>query len=293
MSTRTRGVAAAAASKAHTGAGKRDWAGLRLTHRRAMLYSAGERRGVPMFMQQMCVREVFGLSRQGAVSHREGYSFAFVVVVAVFVSALISANITAVKLVEEFGLVLPAAVIVFPISYICGDVLTEVYGYRAARRVIWLGFLCNLLVVLTIYIGQILPAASFWEAQEAYERILGYAPRLLAASFIAYLVGEFANAIVLAKMKVVTNGRFLWSRTIGSTLVGQGLDSLVFIVLAFVGTIPTSALLAAVVTQWLVKSAYEALATPLTYVVVNRLKHTEGLDVYDHDTSFNPLLVGR
>ncbi|HZB82340.1 MAG TPA: queuosine precursor transporter [Rubrobacteraceae bacterium] len=264
-----------------------------MTRRLPMLYSAGGRRGVPTFMQQMGVREVFGLSRQGAVNHREGYSLAFVMVVAVFVSALISANITAVKLVEVFGLVLPAAVIVFPISYICGDVLTEVYGYRAARRVIWLGFLCNLLVVLTIYIGQILPAASFWEAQEAYERILGYAPRLLAASFVAYLVGEFANAIVLAKMKVATNGRFLWSRTIGSTLVGQGLDSLVFIILAFVGTIPASALLAAIVTQWLVKSAYEALATPLTYVVVNRLKRTEGLDVYDRDTSFNPLLVGR
>ncbi len=215
------------------------------------------------------------------------------VVVALFVTALIVANITAVKLIGFFGLVLPAAVIIFPISYILGDVLTEVYGYRAARRVIWLGFFCNLLAVFAIYLGQILPAAPFWEAQEAYERILGYAPRLLAASFIAYLVGEFANAIVLAKMKVATNGRFLWSRTIGSTLVGQGLDSLVFIVLAFVGTIPASALLAAVVTQWLVKSLYEALATPLTYLVVNRLKRAEDLDVYDRDTSFNPLLVNR
>ncbi len=186
-----------------------------------------------------------------------------------------------------------AAVIVFPVSYILGDVLTEVYGYRAARHVIWLGFFCNLLAVIAIYLGGILPSAPFWQGQEAYETILGYTPRLLAASFVAYLVGEFANAIVLAKMKVATNGRFLWSRTIGSTLVGQGLDSLVFIVLAFVGTIPASALLAAIVTQWLVKSAYEALATPLTYVVVNRLKRTEGLDVYDHGTSFNPLLVGR
>jgi uncharacterized integral membrane protein (TIGR00697 family) len=216
-----------------------------------------------------------------------------VIVVAVFVTTLISANITAVKLVEVFGLILPAAVIVFPISYICGDVLTEVYGYRATRRVIWLGFLCNLLVVVAIYLGQVLPAASFWEAQEAYERVLGYTPRLLTASFVAYLVGEFANAIVLAKMKVATNGRFLWSRTIGSTLVGQGLDSLVFITLAFVGTIPASGLLAAIVTQWLVKSAYEASATPLTYLVVNRLKRVEDLDVYDRDTSFNPLLIGR
>ena len=233
------------------------------------------------------------MSRQGAVGRREGYSLAFVVVVAVFITSLIVANITAVKLIGFFGLVLPAAIVVFPISYILGDVLTEVYGYRVARRVIWLGFLCNLLAVAAIILGGLLPAAPFWDAQEAYDRILGYTPRLLAASFLAYLVGEFANAIVLAKMKVATNGRWLWSRTIGSTLVGQGLDSLVFIVLAFVGTIPASALLAAVVTQWLVKSLYEALATPLTYVVVNRLKRSEGLDVYDRDTNFNPLLVGR
>jgi queuosine precursor transporter len=236
------------------------------------------------------------LSGQGTAGQRERYSLAFVVVVALFVTTLITANITAVKLVGFFGLVLPAAIVVFPISYICGDVLTEVYGYRMARRVIWLGFLCNLLAVVAIAIGGFLPAAPFSEAQEtaiAYDHVLGYAPRVLAASFLAYLVGEFANAIVLAKMKVATNGRFLWSRTIGSTLVGQGLDSLVFIVLAFAGTIPASAMLVAVVTQWLVKSLYETLATPLTYIVVNRLKRVESLDVYDRDTSFNPLLVGR
>jgi uncharacterized integral membrane protein (TIGR00697 family) len=233
------------------------------------------------------------LSTQDAASNSERYSLAFVVVVALFVTTLITANITAVKLVGLFGLVLPAAVVVFPISYICGDVLTEVYGYRMARRVIWLGFLCNLLAVFAIYLGGILPAAPVFEAQEAYDRILGYTPRLLAASFLAYLVGEFANAYVLAKMKAATNGRFLWSRTIGSTLVGQGLDSLVFIVLAFVGTIPFSAMLVAVVAQWIFKSVYEALATPLTYVVVNRLKRAEGLDVYDRDTRFNPLLIGR
>lgn len=222
-----------------------------------------------------------------------GYSNAFVVVVALFVTALITANITAVKLIGVFGLVLPTAVIVFPISYICGDVLTEVYGYRAARRVIWLGFLCNLLAVAAIYLGGILPAAPIWQDQGAYEAILGYTPRILAASFLAYLVGEFANSYVLATMKVATDGRWLWSRTIGSTLVGQGLDSLVFILLAFAGTIPLGAMISAVVAQWLVKSAYEALATPLTYAVVKRLKRTEGMDVYDRDTNFNPLPIGR
>ena len=233
------------------------------------------------------------MSGQGAVGRRGGYSLAFVVIVALFVTALTTANITAVKLIGLFGLVLPAAVAIFPISYILGDILTEVYGYRAARRVIWLGFFCNLLAVAAIYLGGVLPAAPVFEAQAAYERILGYTPRLLAASFLAYLVGEFANAIVLARMKVVTNGRFLWSRTIGSTLVGQGLDSLVFIILAFAGTIPGSALLAAVLTQWLFKSAYEALATPITYFVVNRLKRAEGIDVYDRDTSFSPLPSGE
>ena len=233
------------------------------------------------------------MSRRGAVGRREGYSLSFVVVVALFVTTLITANITAVKLVGLWGLVLPAAVVVFPVSYICGDVLTEVYGYRMARRVIWLGFLCNLLAVIVIYLGQVLPAAPFWQDQQAYKAILGYTWRLLAASFLAYLIGEFANSYILARMKIATNGRWLWSRTIGSTLVGQGLDSLVFVFLAFVGTLPLGAMISTIVAQWLVKSAYEALATPLTYVVVNRLKRTEGIDAYDRDTNFNPLPVGR
>ncbi len=215
----------------------------------------------------------------------------FVFIVALFITCLIAANITAVKLVTLFGLLLPAAIIIFPVSYILGDVLTEVYGYRQARKVIWLGFLCNLIVVAAIWFGQLLPAASFWDGQAAYERILGYAPRILLASFLAYLVGEFANAFVLAKMKIATRGRWLWTRTVGSTLVGQGLDSLVFITLAFAGTIPVGGLLVAIVTQWLAKSAYEAAATPLTYAAVNYLKRTEGMDVYDYDTRFNPLTL--
>jgi uncharacterized integral membrane protein (TIGR00697 family) len=221
----------------------------------------------------------------------KGYSKWFVLATAVFITSLITANIIAVKLVGVFGLVLPAAVIIFPISYIFGDVLTEVYGYRRARQVIWLGFGCNLIAVIAIWLGQVLPAASFWDGQAAYERILGYTPRLLAASFLAYLVGEFANSFVLAKMKIATSGRWLWTRTIGSTLVGEGLDSLVFITLAFAGTIPWAGLASAIVTQWLAKSIYEAAVTPLTYWVVSFLKRKENLDVYDRDTRFNPLLV--
>ena len=221
-------------------------------------------------------------------SQAPAYSKWFVITTAVFVTCLVTANIIAVKLISVAGMILPAAVIIFPVSYIVGDVLTEVYGYRQARRVIWLGFFCNLIAVAAIWIGGLLPAAGFWDAQPAYDRILGYTPRLLAASFMAYLVGEFTNAYILAKMKIATRGRWLWTRTIGSTLVGQGLDSAVFITLAFAGTIPVAGLAAAVVTQWVVKSAYEALMTPATYAVVNFLKRREGLDVYDIDTQFNP-----
>jgi uncharacterized integral membrane protein (TIGR00697 family) len=219
------------------------------------------------------------------------YSMWFVFVAAIFTTCLITANIIAVKLVTIFGLMVPAAIIIFPLSYVFGDVLTEVYGYRQARRVIWLGFFCNLLTVAAIWVTQLLPPAPFFDAQGAYERILGYTPRILAASFLAYLVGEFANSFVLAKMKIATGGRWLWSRTIGSTLAGQALDSTVFIVLAFAGTIPGDVLLWAVVTQWLMKSAYEAAVTPFTYLVVNFLKKREGIDVYDRDTRFNPLLL--
>lgn len=219
-------------------------------------------------------------------------SFDWLTIIAgIFVTCLLTANIIAVKLVTIFGLVVPAAVVIFPISYIFGDVLTEVYGYKVSRRVIWLGFFCNLLAVAAIWMGQVLPGAAFWDAQDAYVRILGFAPRLLVASFVAYLVGEFANSFVLAKLKIVTNGRWLWLRTISSTLIGQGLDSAVFMTIAFIGTIPADGLMNAVITQWLFKTVYEALVTPLTYLAVNFLKRQEGIDVYDRETNFNPLML--
>ena len=222
---------------------------------------------------------------------RDGYSAWFIAVVAIFITCLITANIIAVKLIRVSGLILPAAIIIFPISYIFGDVLTEVYGYSRARRVIWLGFACNLVTVLAIRAGQAMPPAPFWDGQVSYERILGYTPRILAASFLAYLAGEFLNSFVLARMKIATRGRFLWMRTIGSTLAGQAVDSLVFMALAFAGAIPPSGLASAIITQWLAKSAYEALATPFTYLVVNFLKRREGMDVFDRATRFNPFLL--
>lgn len=214
------------------------------------------------------------------------------IIAALFVTSLLSANIIAVKLIGIAGVVLPAGVVIFPLSYLFGDVLTEVYGYAETRRIIWLGFFCNLLMVTAISLGGALPAAGFWTGQAAYDQILGYAPRLLAASFVAYLFGEFANSLVLAKLKIATSGRWLWTRTISSTVVGQGLDSVIFVVLAFAGTgVPD--LGGVIVAQWLFKSAYEILATPITYVVVNTLKRIEGLDVYDRGTNFSPVVLGR
>jgi uncharacterized integral membrane protein (TIGR00697 family) len=219
------------------------------------------------------------------------FSHRFVVMVAVFITCLITANIIIAKQISVGGLVLPAAIIIFPVSYIIGDVLTEVYGYQQARRVIWLGFLCNLITVVAIWLGKVLPAAPVFDAQGAYERILGSTPRFLLASFVAYLAGEFTNSFVLAKMKLMTKGRWLWTRTIGSTLVAQGIDSSIVLTVAFTGVLPFSVLGTMILGHWLLKTAYEALATPFTYIVVGYLKRKEGMDVYDYGTDFNPLRV--
>ena len=217
------------------------------------------------------------------------FSIWFVLSVAIFITSLITANIIAVKLVGIGSIVFPAAVVIFPISYIFGDILTEVYGYSRARQVIWLGFLCNLLTVVAIYLAQIMPPASFWQGQNSFVQILGYTPRLLVASFLAYLVGEFANSFILAKLKIFTKGRFLWMRTIGSTIIGEGLDSLVFISAAFLGTIPSSGMVSAIITQWTIKTVYEIIATPITYIIVNFLKRQEGINIFDRGTNFSPL----
>lgn len=220
------------------------------------------------------------------------------VILAVFVTTLIVSNVIAVKLISIFGITLPAAVILFPVAYIFGDILTEVYGYARARQAIWIGFGCNLLAVITIWIAGLLPADPQWtagfypgpqEASQAYQAILGFTPRLLLASFSAYLAGEFLNALVLARLKIATGGRYLWLRTISSTLVGQGIDSAVFISMAFAGILPPALLITTIVHQWLFKSVYEAAATPLTYLVVNQLKRIEGEDFFDHETDFSPV----
>jgi uncharacterized integral membrane protein (TIGR00697 family) len=216
-------------------------------------------------------------------------SWRFITCAALFVTCLLTANTIATKLIAVGGSVLTAGIVIFPLSYILGDVLTEVWGYAASRRVIWLGFACNALMVAAIWLGGEIPAATFWKGQSAYDEILGHTPRILVASFVAYLVGEFANAFVLAKMKLLTRGRWLWTRTIGSTVVGQALDTAVFVTLAFTGTVPGGVLTGMMAAQWAVKVTYEAAATPLTYAAVRYLKASERVDTYDYGTDFNPI----
>ncbi len=206
------------------------------------------------------------------------YSWRFVVVAGFFVTALVVSNIIAVKLVEMSGRIFPAGLVIFPLSYLLGDVLTEVYGIRSARRVIWLGFACNLLALGAIQAAIHLPALDP-EFQVQFEAVLGTTWRLFLASLAAYMVGELANAYVLAYMKGATRGRWLWTRTIGSTIVGEGLDSLIFVTIAFAGT--GVGLANPIVTTWLIKVGWETLATPITYWIVGYLKRTEGVDVYD------------
>jgi uncharacterized integral membrane protein (TIGR00697 family) len=221
------------------------------------------------------------------------HSTLYVFVVALFVTDLLVSNVIAVKTIQLGSVVLQAADLIFPVTYILGDILTEVYGYKRARKAIWIGFSCNLFAVLAISLGQYLPANADWHDQGAYDAILGSQWRIVAASFTAYLFGEFINSYVLAKMKIWTEGKYLWTRTIGSTLIGQAFDTSIFLTLAFWGVMPTEVLISLIGFQWLFKVAYETAATPLTYLVVNYLKRHEGIDVYDRDTKFSPFALAE
>lgn len=188
-----------------------------------------------------------------------------------------------------------AGVLFFPVSYIIGDVLTEVYGYARARRVIWTGFAALLFMAFMAWVVVQLPPAGGWPGQAAYEFVFGNSWRIVLASMTAFWAGEFANSYVLAKMKIWTRGRHLWMRTIGSTVVGQGLDSLIFYPLAFWGLAgwPVELLWQVVLSQWAIKTAWEALLTPVTYAVVGSLKKAEGVEVFDTDTDFSPFSASR
>lgn len=225
------------------------------------------------------------------------YDFAM----AAFVAILICSNlIGAAKLVQvfepvkvgpfEFG-IFGAGILFFPLSYVLGDVLTEVYGYARARRVVWAGFAAVLFMAFMSWVVVAMPPAPGWEGQSAYEQVFGLTPRIVFASVVAFWAGELANAFVMARMKVASGGAHLWRRTIGSTVVGQGVDSLLFYPLAFLGVWSLSQVMTVLVTNYVLKVLWEALLTPVTYKIVGTLKRIEGVDVFDNETNFTPFSV--
>ncbi len=220
-------------------------------------------------------------------------------VMALFVTVLLISNLlSSAKIIDlktalgPIALVFDAGTLVFPISYIFGDVLTEVYGYKRSRRVIWVGFGANVLLGFFVWLSGVLPGEAEWmdyAGQDAYDAILGGINGLIVASLVAYFLGEFTNSYVLAKMKVWTEGRWLWTRTIGSTLVGQAVDTTIFMLIATVlGVFPPEILLSLIVTNYILKVGFETVLTPFTYRIVNLLKAAENEDYYDRATDFNP-----
>ncbi len=217
-------------------------------------------------------------------------------VMAAFVTILLLSNVLGAGKVAVVDLPLigdwpfGAGILFFPLSYVIGDVLTEVYGYAGARRCIWTGTVALIFMAFMSFVVVALPPAADWTGQAAYEQIFGQVPRIVFASMIAFWAGEFANSFVLAKMKVWTEGKHLWTRTIGSTVVGQGIDSLIFYPLAFWGAAGWSneLVITVLLTQWALKVSWEVLLTPVTYAVVGFLKRREGVDVYDRKTDFTP-----
>jgi len=211
------------------------------------------------------------------------------VVMAAFVAVLLLSNIIgAAKLSQVEGYVFGAGILFFPISYVLGDVLTEVYGYARARRVIWVGFGALLFMAFMSWAVVAMPPAPGWDGQAAYESVFGQVPRIVLASITAFWAGEFVNSYVLARMKLWTKGKMLWTRTIGSTVVGQGVDSLIFYPVAFLGIWSTTQVVTVMVTNWGLKVLWEALLTPVTYAVVGALKRREGMDLFDEGTDFTP-----
>jgi uncharacterized integral membrane protein (TIGR00697 family) len=215
-------------------------------------------------------------------------------VMAAFVTILLLSNvigagkIAAIPLAGGGEWAFGAGILFFPLSYVIGDVLTEVYGFARARRCIWAGFTALIFMAMMATVVVALPPASSWHGQEAYRQIFGQVPQIVFASILAFWAGEFVNSYVLARMKIWTKGRYLWTRTIGSTVAGQGVDSLIFYPIAFFGLMSAETILWLVLTQWGLKVAWEAILTPATYAVVGWLKRREGLDVYDERTDFTP-----
>ncbi len=213
-------------------------------------------------------------------------------VTASLVAVLIISNIAATKLLQVGPFQFDGGTFLFPLSYIFGDVLTEVYGYKSSRRVIWTGFFWMFVTAITLAIVDSAAPAQGWDLQSSFHAILGQTMRIVIASLCGFLAGEFSNSYVLAKMKIWTEGKFLWARTIGSTITGEGVDTLVFTIIAFGGTVPNEVLINLIVSGYLFKVAIETVFTPVTYRVVNWLKAVEHEDYYDVGTNFNPFLIG-
>jgi uncharacterized integral membrane protein (TIGR00697 family) len=205
-----------------------------------------------------------------------------------FVVILLVSNLVAQKVCLIGPFAVSGAILLFPITYIFGDVFTEVYGFAASRRAIWLGFFGTALLYIMGSITIALPPAPGWHNQQAFATVFGFIPRILAASLVAFWAGEFANSYTMARLKLLTKGRMLWTRTIGSTVVGQAVDTTFVVLLTFVGTVPLGILGNMILTGYLLKVGYEVLATPLTYLVIHSLKRAEGADAFDWHESFNP-----
>ena len=226
------------------------------------------------------------------MNERTRASFRYLdLITALFVTVLLISNVASSKILQLGPFTFDGGTILFPVSSIFGDVLTEVYGYRRSRRVIWIGFGCAALLVLVLSLVGALPPAPGWEHQEAYEAILGATPRIVLGSLIAYFAGEFSNSYVLARMKVWSEGRWLWMRTIGSTVVGQAVDTALFVTIAFAGTLPWPLFWSIILSNYVFKVGLEAAMTPVTYRVTGFLKRAENEDVYDVETDFNPFRV--
>lgn len=212
------------------------------------------------------------------------------IITGLFVAVLLISNIASTKILLLWKFTFDGGTILFPLSYIFGDILTEVYGYQKSRRVIWTGFFSALVMALVFYIVQILPPAEDWIYQEAFESLLGFVPRIVLASLIAYFAGEFSNSYILSKLKIKSEGKHLWIRTIGSTLVGEGLDTIIFCMIAFYGVLPTGLLWSVIISNYIFKCSVEILFTPVTYIIVGFLKRKENEDHYDKGINYNPFV---
>jgi uncharacterized integral membrane protein (TIGR00697 family) len=222
--------------------------------------------------------------------NNSSYRF-FDILVALFVAVLLISNIASTKILTLWKFTFDGGTILFPLSYIFGDILTEVYGFRRSRRVIWLGFFSALLMSLVLYTVQILPPAADWPNQQAFETILGFVPRIVLASLVAYFMGEFTNSITLSLMKIKTKGRFLWARTILSTIIGEGIDTIIFCMIAFYGTVPGYVLWSIILSNYIFKCLVEILFTPITYKIVKFLKKKEKVDTFDYGVKYNPFAI--